>query len=183
MEWKKIVGGIAPTIATALGGPLAGKAVSFLAQEFLGNPDATEEQVAAAIVAATPEERIKLKELDNTFRLEMQKLKLDESRVALDNTVSARGLFSIDKAPQTNLSYLVVGGFFAVLIGLIILFAWKGNAIPSEANLLLGTLIGSLATYVGLILKFWFGGKPDDADQMNKLYYSIPPGHSTPVQK
>lgn len=175
MNWKEVIGTVAPTIATALEGPLAGKAVSFLAKEFLGVDNATEDQVAAAITAATPADMLRLKELDNNFKIEMEKVQIEKSRVALENTTSARGLFSVDKGPQTNLSYLIVGGFFAVLIGLIILFSVKGNPMSSEANLLLGTLLGSLGTYVGIVIKFWFGGKPDDEQTQDRLYRAIPP--------
>lgn len=54
---------IAPTIATALGGPLAGAAVSFLAGK-LGLSDATQEKVQQVLAGADP---VRLKELELDF--------------------------------------------------------------------------------------------------------------------
>ena len=50
-NWKAIVGTVAPALATALGGPLAGVAVKAIADKVLGKPAATEADVAAAIEA------------------------------------------------------------------------------------------------------------------------------------
>jgi hypothetical protein len=36
MDWKKIVGAVAPTLATALGGPLAGMAAAAVSDALLG---------------------------------------------------------------------------------------------------------------------------------------------------
>jgi hypothetical protein len=42
-SWKDIIRSIAPTIGTALGGPLAGTATKFIADKMLGKADATQE--------------------------------------------------------------------------------------------------------------------------------------------
>ena len=47
-----IVKTVAPTIATAMGGPLAGMAVRTLSETLLGKPDGTEAELAAAAAAA-----------------------------------------------------------------------------------------------------------------------------------
>jgi len=39
--WKGIVGTVAPALATALGGPLAGVAVRAIAEKVLGKPEAS----------------------------------------------------------------------------------------------------------------------------------------------
>lgn len=54
---------IAPTIATALGGPLAGAAVSFLAGK-LGLSDATQDKVQQVLAGADP---VRIKELELDF--------------------------------------------------------------------------------------------------------------------
>lgn len=175
MGWKNIVADVAPSIAKALLGPGAGHAVGFLAKEMLGDENATEEQVAAAINAASPGDLIRLRELNNEFKLTKSAHALESEKVALQNTASAREMFSVDQKPQAILSYLVVGGFFLVLFGIIGMYAVVGGEVlPNEAHLLLGTLLGALATYVGQIMKFWFGGKPDDREQMDRIYHSIP---------
>lgn len=70
MNLADIVKGVAPTIATALGGPLAGAAVTFLADK-LGASDKTQEAVTQIIQGVDP---LKMKELDNQFQFQMASL-------------------------------------------------------------------------------------------------------------
>lgn len=58
---------VAPTLATALGGPLAGAAVAFLSSK-LGVPA---EAVQQAVSGMTPADLVKMKELDYQFQEEM----------------------------------------------------------------------------------------------------------------
>ena len=57
---------IAPTIATALGGPLAGAAAEFLASK-LGASDKTVEGIQQTLSGMTGADLVKLKELDLDF--------------------------------------------------------------------------------------------------------------------
>jgi len=61
---------IAPTIATALGGPLAGAAAEFLASK-LGASDKTVEGIQQTLSGMTGADLIKLKELDLDFQKHM----------------------------------------------------------------------------------------------------------------
>jgi len=62
MEWRKIVGAVAPTLATALGGPLAGMAVSAVSDALLGKPNGSEGEIAAALQAGGGEALARLRE-------------------------------------------------------------------------------------------------------------------------
>lgn len=70
MNLADIIKGIAPTIATALGGPLAGAAVTFLADK-LGASDKTQEAVSQIIQGVDP---VKMKQLDYEFQEHMASL-------------------------------------------------------------------------------------------------------------
>ncbi len=50
---------VAPTIASALGGPLAGLAVKTLSSALLGTEQGSEQEVAAALSSATPDQLAK----------------------------------------------------------------------------------------------------------------------------
>ncbi len=67
-----ILRAVAPTIATALGGPLAGAAVSFLASKLGVDPAVVEQTVAGM----GPADLVKLKQMDLDFQLEMQRIVL-----------------------------------------------------------------------------------------------------------
>lgn len=62
-----ILRSVAPTIATALGGPLAGAAVGFLSSKLGVDPTIIQQTVAGM----APADLVKMKELDLQFQLEM----------------------------------------------------------------------------------------------------------------
>lgn len=72
-NWKGLVKTVAPKIALALGGPMAGLGVKALSEVVLGKSDGTEEDLAIALQGATPELLGKIKAADQAFALEMRK--------------------------------------------------------------------------------------------------------------
>lgn len=76
-DWKKIAAAVAPTLATALGGPLAGVAVSAISDKLLGKPDGTEAEVAAAITAGGSDALARLREAEQAFTVRMRELDID----------------------------------------------------------------------------------------------------------
>ena len=82
-----ILRSVAPTLATALGGPLAGAAVSFLASKLGVDPAIVEQTVAGM----GPADLVKLKELDYEFQKSMAEIgiKLDMAQIGV-NTEEAK---------------------------------------------------------------------------------------------
>ena len=77
MDLLKIVGAVAPSIATAIGGPLGGMAMKVVA-EVLGLPgDSSEKDVAKAMASATPDQLLALKQADQDFAVRMRELDID----------------------------------------------------------------------------------------------------------
>jgi hypothetical protein len=71
--WKKLLGQLAPTVATALGGPMAGAATKYISQALLGHKDGSESDIEAALLNATPQEMAKFKEIENNFKADMKR--------------------------------------------------------------------------------------------------------------
>ena len=90
MDWKSIVGTVAPTLATALGGPLAGLATQFIGGLFGLGDGVNESDVMSAVKGATPEDLLKLKNADNDFKLKIAALGIDLEKIAADDRNSAR---------------------------------------------------------------------------------------------
>ena len=86
----QILGGIAPTIATALGGPLAGVATKALADKLLDRPDATEAEVEAAILGASPQDLLKLKEAEADLERHLIDAGIEIEQIAANDRDSAR---------------------------------------------------------------------------------------------
>jgi len=72
-----LLGQLAPTIATALGGPLAGLATKTLSNVLLGTEDGSEADIAKAMQSATPDQLAAIKQIDADFKVRMQELEID----------------------------------------------------------------------------------------------------------
>ena len=79
MSLADVLGTMAPALATALGGPLAGLAVGFIAKQFGVDPD----KVAAVVGGADP---VRMKELDYQFQEYMAGLgiALDKAQIEVN---------------------------------------------------------------------------------------------------
>ena len=85
-DWKGTISAVAPALATALGGPLAGIAVQQISTAVLGKPDGKEAEVAQALSAGGPELLEKLKQADNEFAEKMAGLNVDLEKIAAELT-------------------------------------------------------------------------------------------------
>ena len=75
MDWKNVVGTVAPVLGAALGGPLGGAAVSVIS-EALGLNEKTEDAIKNALSGTTPEQLLALKNADQAFAVKMEELGL-----------------------------------------------------------------------------------------------------------
>ncbi len=163
---NKIIGliqHVAPTLASALGGPLAGMATNMISKQFFGEDQASPDKMEALLETAlsSPEKLHELKELENTFKKEMEQLNVDVFALEVDDRKSARDLAKVNQRPQIMISACFLGSYFLMLL---IMFsvevtpwfeATKGEgSIMGELQILLGVLTAG----VGQILSFWFGG-------------------------
>jgi hypothetical protein len=154
LDWKKIVATVAPTLATALGGPLAGVAVKTIATQILGKSDATEQEVEAAILGADPQTLIRLKELDHEFKTTMVNagIKLEEIAAADRNSARQREISTGDSWTPRILAGFVVG-ITIILEGYVML-----NGLPTTVNeFVVGRILGTLDTATGMVLAYYFG--------------------------
>ena len=162
MDWKDIVGSIAPVLGTALGGPFGGMAGKFLASK-LG---VEEDTIEALVTAQDPETLFKIKSLDAEFKLEMKRLGIAEKQLHADDRANARKMATATTVkPQVILACIYVTGFMAVLY---VVFAGtiEMDATQKEmANYLLGILSYGLAQ----IMNFFFGSSAGSKEKTAHL--------------
>ena len=139
--------GIAPTLATAVAGPLGGAAVSALAAKF-GVSDSVE-SVAKAI-AGDPEAAQKLQEL------EMEYAKLDAADRA-DARARETALATSATAPWYSkvVTPLLAVGVFAFW-GLVQWFL-VNHTVPTEMREIVIRLLGQLDAAFMMVLTYYFG--------------------------
>ncbi len=136
MDFSKLGGlisSVAPTLATAIGGPLAGLAVKTVSNVLLGRPDGSQEELEKAIQTATPEQILQLKKTDADFRIRMKELDIDLEKIAAQDRSEARQKETTtrDWTPRI-LAFIVVGGFFTIIFGSGI--AASAVGVPTRVN-------------------------------------------------
>lgn len=152
-DWRSVVKGVAPALGAALGGPFGGAATKFLAEKFLGNPDANESDLADAIMSASPEKLIEIRKLDAEFKIRMRELDVDVFKVEIDDRKDARSLARVNMTPQISLSVVYSLGYFALLYLFMTGQTEVATSLKSEFNIVLGVMTAAQAS----IMQFWFG--------------------------
>ena len=150
---KGILGAVAPTIGTALGGPMGGMAAKMVA-EALG-VDNDPKKIEKAIQAATPEQLAELKKIDADFDVKMKELDVDLFALETADIQSARGMFSKDWTARI-IGVTVVGGFMGYIFLVTIM--------PPEQNseALINLVLGYLGGLASAIISFYFGASNTD---------------------
>jgi hypothetical protein len=108
---KGVLGAVAPTIATALGGPLAGIAVGALTKAIGLAPDSSQATLASAIAGATPDQLLAIKRAENEFQETMTALEVSRDKLTYDDRANARGRQAGTKdSTPTIMGYIILAG-------------------------------------------------------------------------
>lgn len=175
-KWEDIaelVGGVAPIVGTALGGP-AGTAIGTIIANALGvddNPDAV-----SAAIKADPTLVVKIKELEfEAHKLDVEAVQkarqaeLDDLKMRLDDLSNARSR-QVEHERVTGksdinlyvLAWVVIVGFFT-LIGMTMFIEIKDST---------GTvfmLMGTLSAGFGAVIQYFFGSSKSSTDKTKEL--------------
>jgi hypothetical protein len=152
LDWKAIVGTVAPTLATALGGPLAGVAVKSIAGKLLDRPQATEEEVQQAVLGADPQTLVRLKELDIEFKKFTTDAGIRLEQIDADDRANARARETqVRDHTPAYLAYAITVGFFGTLAFMLI------NGKPATGGDALLVMLGSLGTAWAGVVAYYFG--------------------------
>jgi hypothetical protein len=158
---------VAPSLATAVGGPLAGMATRAISDALLGKPDGTEDELIDAASKASPDQLLALKKAEQDFAVRMRELEIDLQRIdAADrNSARDREVKTGDMTPRA-LAAAVTLGFFGVL-GYMIAYG-----LPSQGGEALLVMLGTLGTAWGGIVSYYFGssaGSKEKTEAMNRM--------------
>ncbi len=162
MEWLKTV---APTIATALGGPLAGMAVSAVAKAIGVSPDEVQDVISSGKLTAEQVASIQIAELE--LKKQAQSMNLDFAKLIAEDKQSARDMQIATKSwIPALLAVFVTIGFFGILLGLM-----TEHFKTSDALML---MLGSLATAWTGVMAFYFGSSASSQAKTELLAKSEP---------
>lgn len=176
-DWRQVIGSVAPGLAAALGGPLAGAAVKVIADKVLGRPDATQEEVAEALSSGsiTGDQLVALKVAEQSFKLELERIDQQREAASVEDTKSARQQ-TVDLAKEGSaiawgapvVSVMIVVGFF---IAVYMLFIMERVWDERTANLL-NVLFGALTVSFTSVVQYWMGssaGSKRSGDAVRKI--------------
>jgi len=146
MDWLKQ---IAPTLATALGGPLAGMAVTAISKAIGVEPEKVEEVISSNKLSADQVAQIKMAEIE--LQKQAQELGLNFEKLAVDDRKSAREMQATTRSfVPPLLAASVTIGFFGIL-GMMLTGKVDAN------NPALMMMLGSLGTAWTGIIAYYFG--------------------------
>lgn len=156
---KKILSAVAPTIATALGGPLAGAATAQILAKFGGDPQATE----AALASASPETLVQLKQLDLEFQKFLAQNDIDLEKIHAGDRANARER-EIRMGDWTTriLAYTVIGSFCALVFSVLF------GQVQAESTIA-GAVIGYLSAKAEQVIAYYFGSSQGSKQKTDLL--------------
>jgi len=156
---------IAPTIASAVGGPLGGLAYETISKVMgIGQDDAKkmldEGKLSGDQIASLQQAEIALKAKAQELGLDFEKLAVEDRKSARDMQVATKS-----RLPPT-LAILVTLGFFSILTGLMLGRVEHGAEID--------IMLGSLGTAWTGIIAFYFGSSSGSQKKDAMIYNSTP---------
>ena len=190
MDWKDVAGKIAkaaPVLGTLLapvtGGAsiAAGGIISMVGSLFGLTPEETTPDRINQLIEQDPEVLVKFKEFEMKHKerleellIEKEKVKIEEQKIYLQDTQSARQR-QVDSEKVTGkkdtnlyaLAWVYIGGYFITMISMTVL-AFTNTvplSMPDYMIFLLGNLFGTLTTGVIAIIQYFFGSSKGSADK------------------
>lgn len=149
-EWLKT---IAPTVASALGGPLAGLAVQAVGSAF-GWSDTTQAKVERALTSGqlSGEQLVQIKIAENELKQKELELGIKFEQLATDDRADARKRETAIRDNTNRILGFSIVIVWAVLNGILML-----SAVPSGSEQLIARLLGTLDAALMLVLYYYFG--------------------------
>ena len=166
---KDLLMKLAPTVASALLGPLGGIAVAGLTK-ILGIDGGTVADVTKAISdgRVTPEQVAEIRKLEMQYQAEEKERGFKYSELEFKERDSARQMqISTNSSTPTVLTYMITTGFFAIL-GLMLYDETVVNSPP------LLIMLGSLGTAWTGCVSYWFGTTSNSMAKTSLLAQSNP---------
>ncbi len=169
-DWKSLVRTVAPTVGSAIGGPLGGMATNVLL-DTLGIKPSTNDQDNDRILeerlrTASPADLLALKKADQDFEAKMAEIGLDKEKLHQQDRHSARQReVQVGGRAAPALATVTIVGFFAC-VGYVL--SGKVN-LSGEQGVIIGTLIGYVSAKADQVVSYYFGSSSGQDNHMMRL--------------
>ncbi len=152
MKLGGLLKSLAPTIASAAGGPMAGMAVKMAANK-LGLPETATANEIEDLIERKPEKAVLVKEADRDFKSRIREMEIDlESfKTEVEDRKDARNKFSGDITPKVFcILALILYGAYVMAVTIM----------PHDQNdeTIISLVLGQLSGILGTCAAFFYGG-------------------------
>jgi hypothetical protein len=169
MDWLSTLKQLAPTVASAILGPLGGIAVAAIGS-VLGVSDATQDKIAEVIKNGqlTPEQIGEIKKLEMQYQENERERGFKYAELEFKDRDSARAR-EVGTKDNTNkiLAFVVIGAFLAMVGATLLGYA-------KVESVLAGTLVGYLSAKAEQVLAYYFGSSSGSKAKTDLLANSTP---------
>jgi hypothetical protein len=169
MDWMTTLKQLAPTVASAILGPLGGIAVAAIGS-VLGVSDATQDKIAEVIKTGqlTPEQVGEIKKLELQYQENEKERGFKYTELEFKDRDSARAR-EVGTKDNTNkiLAFVVIGAFLAMVGATLLGYA-------KVESVLAGTLVGYLSAKAEQVLAYYFGSSSGSKAKTDLLANSTP---------
>ncbi len=162
MDWRDILGKIAPTVATALGGPAAGMAVAVLG-DALGITESGDIKKLIEEGKLTGDQIAAIQQAEIAIKARAQELNLDFEKLAVDDRKSAR---EMQVATHSMVPPTIAG---IIIAGYCVITALKISGMPMVDDHILQDLITTMRDGFILVLGFYFGSSKGSQNKDNTI--------------
>lgn len=160
---KDILGAVAPTLGTALGGPMGGMAGKMIADVLGVENDA--DSISRAVANASPEQLAQIKKIEADFKVQMKELDIDLERIhASDRDSARRRQAEMGDHIPSILAVMTMVAFFGY-IGAVTFSEAARTADIGFINIAVGWLGGTASTVVA----YYFGSSSGSAKKDKML--------------
>lgn len=170
MDWLTTLKSLAPTVASALLGPLGGIAVAAVGN-LLGVSDATQDKIAQAIQTGqmTPEQITQIKQLEIEYQNNEKERGFRYSELAFKDRDSARTA-NVQGGVQRYLFWLSLALLLATL-GSEITVLFVGLPVGTP-DIVAGRVLGLMDSVALMVLAYWYGTSSGSAQKTELLAQS-----------
>lgn len=166
MNWIDTLKSLAPTVASALGGPLAGAAVTALGDMFgISNPTKDKIGKLFADSQVTAEHLAEIRKLEMDYKNQEAERDFKFADLEFKDRDSARNM-----AIQTHAITPAALTWLIVAITLMAEAALLFNQVPPGADpIIVGRVLGTMDAALITVLSFWFGSNSSSARKTELL--------------
>jgi len=152
---KGVISAVAPTLGTALAGPLGGTAAQAISAVLGCKTDA--KAISTAMQNATPEQLAEIKKAELDFEAQMKQMDVDIFALETADVQDARKAHKGDWTPKI------------LAIGCLLLFAGYAVLItvsppPEASDTIPSLLIGAMSSTLAAVVSFYFGASHGGKD-------------------